>query len=100
MQAIRRARQEPLDFQAIELNVFELAAHYVFYCLERRKSPKFGRMPKLGYITELRQFAQLGQTIRVGKSRLSVLVNKAESCVSNKAELAKLVEKLEATDEF
>ncbi len=99
MRTIRRARQESLDFQPIELDVFELATHYVFYCLEKDESPSFERKTKKYYLDRLKQFIKLGQTIRVGNSRLSDLVEKAELGAKRKAELAKLVKQLEATDE-
>lgn len=101
MQAIERAKQEPLDFQPTELEVFELATHYVFYCLENDESYIFGKKPKKYYRDGLKQSIKSGQAIRVGSSRLSVLLGKAElSFVKGKVELANLVKQLEATDEF
>lgn len=99
MRAIRRARQESLDFQPTELDVFELAANYVFYYLETDESPILGRKPKRYYIDILKQFIRLGSTIRVGSSRLSALVERAELSAKRKVELAELVKQLEATDE-
>ena len=102
MIAINRAKRETsLDFYEIELSVLELAVHYVFYCLGQRESPmpRFRKMTKTQYINELKQFAKLGQMIRVGKSRLSPLVRESEIRVGE-AKLAKLIEKLEATNEF
>lgn len=99
MRAIRRARQESLDFQPTELDVFELAANYVFYYLETDESPILGRKPKRYYTDILKQFIRLGSTIRVGSSRLSALVERAELSAKRKVELAELVKQLEATDE-
>lgn len=100
MRAIIRAGLEPLDFQPTEVEVFALAAHYVFYCLTNGESPIFGKKTKKYYRDRLKQFINSGQTIRVGSPRLSVLVERAElSFIEGKVELAKLVKKLEATDE-
>lgn len=100
MLAIDRAKQEPLDFQQAELEVFELAVNYVFYCLRTRVSPQFGKKSKTYYRDRLRQFIELDLVLRVGSPRLSVLVEKAElSVVNGKVEIAKLVKRLEATDE-
>lgn len=100
MLAIDRAKQEPLDFQQAELEVFELAVNYVFYCLRTRVSPQFRKKSKTYYRDRLRQFIELDLVIRVGSPRLSVLVEKAElSVVNGKVEIAKLVKRLEATDE-
>jgi len=100
VQAITRAGLEPLDFQSAELKVFELAVHYVFYCLENDESPTFGKKHKKYYRDKLKQFGKLGQTIRVGSLRLSVLVERAELyIVEGKVELAEIIKQLEATDE-
>jgi hypothetical protein len=99
--AINVARLElTLDFRPIELKVLELAVHYVFYCLiPNRKSPFLEETSKTEYMSKLKSLSRLGQTIRVGKNRLSLLVKKSEICRGDKQEFSKIIEKLEVCNE-
>lgn len=80
-----------LDFRAVEIDALELISHYVFFCLEGRQSPIFGRISKTEYRARLKQLTVSGQKIRVGKIRLSALVSEPQ--------VAKLVERLEVLNE-
>ena len=99
--AIKQARREPiLDFDPVEINVLELASHYVFYCLQDRPSPTFKRMSKKEYLRKLAEFSQNGQQIRVGKEKLSILVRESENRLNVKEDLSKIIEKLEFHNEI
>lgn len=52
-----------------------------------RLSPKFRRMKKKDYYSQMKEFATSGKSIRVGSVRLSSLINESG--------MAKLVRKLE-----
>ena len=95
--AIQQAKREPiLDFHPIEIDVLELASHYVFYYLQNRQSPtpRF-KIPKKEYVRRLTEFSQNGQKIRVGKEKLSILVRESEKRLGCKQDLSKIIEKLE-----
>jgi|GEM_PF-2939024 len=98
--AIKQARREhTLDFHPIEIDVLELAIHYVFYCLQNRQSLRF-KMPKKEYLRRLTELSQNGQKIRVGKEKLSILVRESEYCLDVKEDLSKIIEKLEFHNEI
>lgn len=84
--AINRAKEEQLDFTSTELEVLELVFHYVFFYLERRR----GRQTKQHYLTQLTRLVDLGEGIRYGEVRLSILIN-----VIGAEEVSKLVRRLE-----
>jgi hypothetical protein len=98
--AIKQARREPrLDFHPLEIDVLELASHYVFYCLQDRSSPTFRKMQKKEYVRKLTEFSQNGQQIRVGKEKLSILVRESENRLNVKEDFSKVIEKLEFHNE-
>jgi hypothetical protein len=91
LQAISRARREPLDFEAFELEVLELVVHYSFFYLEKRLSPKFGRMTKKDYHSRMKELGASKKHIRVGTIPLSSLINDKE--------MSKLVRNLERSND-
>ena len=98
--AIQQARREPvLDFHPIEIDVLELAIHYVFYHLQDRPSLTF-KMSKKEYLCRLTVLSQNGQKIRVGKEKLSILVRESEHRLGVKEDLSKMIEKLEFNNEI
>jgi CHAT domain len=101
--AIKQARKEStLDFYPIEIDVLELASHYIFYCLQDRPSPTptFRKMPKKEYVRKLTELAQKGQQIRVGQEKLSILVRESENRLEVKECLSKIIEKFEVRNEI
>ena len=99
--AIRQARSKPSSgFCPIEIDVLELASHYVFYCLQNRPSPTFGKMSKRACVRKLTEFSQKGEQIRVGKEKLSILVRESENRLGAKEELSKIIEKLEVHNDI
>ena len=97
--AINQAKREPiLDFHPIEIEVLELASHYVFYCLQNRPSPTL-KIPKKEYVRRLTEFSQNNQKIRVGKEKLSILVRESGNRLNCKENLSKIIEKLEVRNE-
>ncbi len=100
VRAINQARGEPiLDFYPIEIDVLELATHYVFYCLQDRPSRRFKKMSGKEYIRKLTDLFQKGQNIRVGKEKLSILVRESENRLKVKEDLSKIIEKFEVYNE-
>ena len=100
VRAINQARGEPiLDFYPIEIDVLELATHYVFYCLQDRSSRTFKKMSGKEYIRKLTELSQKGQKIRVGKEKLSILVRESENRLKVKEDLSKIIEKFEVYNE-
>ena len=94
--AIQQFRREAIgDFDPIEIDVLELASHYVFYCLRGRPSLTFRKMPRTEYMRKLTELSQNGQKIRVGKEKLSILVRESEKRLDCKQDLSKIIEKLE-----
>jgi hypothetical protein len=101
--AINQARRELiLDFSPIEIDVLELASHYVFYGLQDRTSPtpRFRKMSKKDYVRKLTEFSQKGQHIRVGKEKLSILVRESENRLNAKEDLSKIIEKFEVHNDI
>jgi len=89
--AIEKARTDrtgSLKFERAELDILELAAHYSFYCLEKRNSPKFGKLPKKDYHAHIRAIIDSNSKIRCGEICLSSLVEANDP-------VSKLVAKLE-----
>jgi hypothetical protein len=98
---LARKREFALDFLPIEIEVLELAAHYVFYCLtSNRQSPFLEEKSKREYMSRLKDLSRLGQPIRIGKNRLSILVEESEICCGVKKEFSKIIEKLEVGNEY